>query len=80
VERSLHDNRALHLSYGGVRTNHRGQHIFPELVAKMMANGVPLTATVKHSNKSNMVNRLLKLGFTKVFPLKNDQDDLRWQP
>ena len=72
------DREALELSYGGVRTSHREHHIFPTLVKKMMAKGVPLTATVMHSNESNTVNRLLKLDFTKVSPwLKNDRDFLR---
>jgi hypothetical protein len=72
---------ALELTYGGVRTSHRGHHIFPTLVKKMMAKGVPLTATVMHSNESNMVNRLLKLDFKKVSPWpKNDRDFLRRQP
>jgi hypothetical protein len=59
------DGQKLDLSYGGVRAGHRGQHIFPKLVKKMMAKGVPLTATVMHSNEANMLSRLLKLGFTK---------------
>jgi len=70
----------LDLSYGGVRAGHRGQHIFPKLVKKMMAKGVPLTATVKHLNKSGAVDRLLKLGFTKVESLVDGQDNFRWQP
>jgi ribosomal protein S18 acetylase RimI-like enzyme len=72
--------RELDLSYGGVRADHRGQHIFPKLVKKMMAKGVPLTATVKHLNKSGTVDRLLKLGFTKVESLVDGQDNFRWQP
>jgi hypothetical protein len=75
------DRKALELTYGGVRTSHRGNDIFPTLVKKMMPKGVPLTATVLHSNKSDMVNRLLKLGFTQVYPWpKTDRDFLRWQP
>src|ERR1019366_7140593 len=38
------EGEALDLSYGGVRTSHREQHIFPKLVKKMMVKGVPLTA------------------------------------
>jgi len=72
-------SNALDLSYGGVRTSHRGQHIFPDLLKKMKAKGVPLTATVMHSNMSNMLNRLSKLDFD-VFLSLNDRDFLRWQP
>jgi hypothetical protein len=73
------DGQRLDLSYGGVRADHRGQHIFPTLMKKIMAKGVPLTATVMHSNKSDMLSRLLKLSFTEDYSL-NDRDFLRWQP
>jgi hypothetical protein len=66
VERFPKGNQEIELPYGGVRPGpHRGKHIFPTLVKKVMSKGVPLTATVLHSNKSNMLSRLLKLGFTK---------------
>ncbi|HEY8098118.1 MAG TPA: hypothetical protein VIE65_18820 [Methylobacter sp.] len=69
------------LPYGGVREGHRKHHIFPDLVAKMMVRGVPLTATVKHANKSDMASRLLRLGFTKAGPgYWPDEDAFRWQP
>jgi hypothetical protein len=76
------DREALELTYGGVRTSHRGNDIFPTLVKEMMAKGVPLRATVLHSNKSDMVNRLLMLDFTKDSTpwLETDRDRLRWQP
>jgi hypothetical protein len=76
----------LDLSYGGVKKDHRGQNIFPALVAKMKEREVPLRATVKHANKSNMGDRLLKLRFTKIADLRErdlrypDQDEFRWQP
>ena len=50
-----------------------------ELVAKMKAKGVPLTATVLKKNKSDMVNRLLELDFSKLNS-RYDRDFLRWQP
>jgi hypothetical protein len=74
------DGRRLDLSYGGVRPgHHRGKHIFPKLMKRAKAKGVPLTATVMHSNKSDMLSRLLKVGFTKE-ESRNDRDILRWQP
>jgi hypothetical protein len=78
-ERSFRDNQALELSYGGVKKSHRGNDIFPDLVAKMKAKGVPLTATVLKKNESDMVNRLLELDFSKV-DSRYDRDFLRWQP
>ena len=73
------DGQRLDLSYGGVRAVHRGQHIFRNLVKTVMAKGVPLTATVMHSNGSNMLSRLLKLGFMEGYSL-TDRDFRRWQP
>jgi len=78
-ERFFHDNQALHLPYGGVSESYRGQHIFLTLVEKIMAKGVPLTGTVKRTNKSDMAGRLLKLGFTKV-SFTDKEDNLRWHP
>ena len=78
-ERSFRDNQALELSYGGVKKSHRGNDIFPDLVAKMKAKGVPLTATVLKQNELAMVNGLLELDFSKV-DSRYDRDFLRWQP
>ena len=50
-----------------------------ELVAKMKAKGVPLTATVLKQNKLDMVNGLLELDLSKV-DSRDDRDFLRWQP
>lgn len=77
LERFHQNNNALHLPYGGVRGSHRGRRIFPSLAEKIMEKGVPRTATVKRANKSDMLSRLLKLGFVSIASA-NDQDDLRW--
>src|ERR1700733_7370895 len=78
-ERFFQANQALHLPFGGVSRNHRGQHIFSTLAEKIMAKGVPLTGTVKRANKSGMAGRLLKLGFA-IVSSGEDEDRLRWQP
>ena len=86
--RSGEVNLTLDLPYGGVRPGHRGNYIFPTMVKKMMAKGVPLTATVSHNNKSNMASRLRKLGFKTVayedeilYAMRvSDEDTFRWQP
>jgi hypothetical protein len=83
VERFPKGNQEIELLYGGVRPGpHRGKHIFPTLVKKVMAKRVPLTATVMHANDSHMLSRLLKLGFTKEeAPCPRDHEDfLRRQP
>jgi hypothetical protein len=80
LQRFHRENQALELPYGGVREGHRGHHIFPDLVATIMAKRFPLTATVKHANKSDMASRLTKRGFTKVGPgLWPNEDIFRWQ-
>jgi hypothetical protein len=82
LERFLNDVHTLELSYGDVKTGHRGQGIFATLVAKMKAKGVQLTVTVKHANASSMANRMAKLGFTKLGgpALRPDEDRFRWTP
>jgi ribosomal protein S18 acetylase RimI-like enzyme len=79
LERFHHDNGALHLSYGGVRAKYRGCGVFRSLTEKLVERRVPLTATVKHANKSGMARVLIKLGFVKT-AATNDQDDLRRNP
>jgi hypothetical protein len=46
---------------------------------KLKAKGVPLTASVLNTNHSNMANRLLKIGFTKM---ESDAKEarFRWAP
>ena len=78
------DDRTLNLPYGGVKPgHHRGQGIFPALMEKLMANGVPLAATVKDKNKSEMVCRLVKLGFEEDDDWMRHRSDERiflWRP
>jgi hypothetical protein len=62
----FHDPPAISLRYIGVSANSRRSGIFATLMNKLKANGVPLTASVLHSNRSDMANRLVKIGFTKV--------------
>jgi hypothetical protein len=65
LERFLHRNEALSLRYVAVSKARRQEGIFGTLMGKLMAKGVPLTATVLHTNRCNMSDRLLKFGFTK---------------
>ncbi len=72
------------LPYGGVRKGHRGNDIFPNLVKKVMAKGLSLTAVVLHANASKkiVVGILEDLGFEKVTPSNgvNNGDNFRWSP
>jgi N-acetylglutamate synthase-like GNAT family acetyltransferase len=77
LERFEHENQALSLRYIGVNRTSRQRGIFAALMKKLTAKGVPLTASVLHTNHSAMVDRLVKIGFTKV---ESDTTEikLRW--
>lgn len=79
LERFRHSNQAISLRYIGVNRNSRRRGIFAALMEKLKINGVPLTASVLHTNQSAMADRLVKLGFTK---LESDDKEvrLRWAP
>jgi hypothetical protein len=79
LERFLRKNKALSLRYIGVKGDCRQRGIFAALMEKLMAKGVPLTASVLHSNHSAMEDRLVKIGYTKV---ESDAKEtrFRWDP
>jgi ribosomal protein S18 acetylase RimI-like enzyme len=81
AKRDLHDddNRALSMRYIGVSADARRRGIFSTFMERMKANGVPLTASVLHGNKSAMADRLVKVGFTKTGADASEQK-FRWAP
>jgi hypothetical protein len=74
----LHESGAISLRYVGVSADSRRRGIFGTLVEKMKADGVPLTASVLHGNRSAMADRLVKSGFTKAGSDAKDAK-LRWE-
>jgi hypothetical protein len=62
-----------------VSRNARRRGIFVDLMEKLKANGVPLTASVLHPNQCAMAGRLEKIGFKKV---ESDEKEtrFRWDP
>jgi GNAT superfamily N-acetyltransferase len=69
------------LQYAGVTKVARKQGIFSALIERMKRHGLPLYATVKHSNRSAMANRLVRMGFEKFATNGHfDQDHFRWTP
>jgi hypothetical protein len=60
VERFFHKNQALSLRYIGVSKSSRRQGLFGRLMETSKAKGVPLTASVLHTNQSDMADRLVK--------------------
>lgn len=81
TERSFCNNMALHLLYGGVTASWRKQRIFSALIRQVTSRMVPLTATVKAANRSEMATRLTRLGFQNAGPGSFPAEtNFRWQP
>ena len=74
-----HKGSGLFLEYIGVSKTLRNRGIFTLLVEKLKAKDAPLNATVMHDNKSAMVDRLVRKGFTKE-EADATQTKLRWSP
>jgi ribosomal protein S18 acetylase RimI-like enzyme len=64
LERFQLENEALSVRYIGVSKASRGQGISGALMEKLKGKGAPITASVLHTNKSDMANRLSAIGFT----------------
>jgi N-acetylglutamate synthase-like GNAT family acetyltransferase len=79
IERFFHKNQALSLRYIGVTRNSRRRGVFDTLMKKLTANGVPLTASVLHTNRSAMADRLEKIGFDKT-EHDGKETKLKWSP
>ena len=79
LERHYAEYEILDLRYAGVAPEHRGQGIFTALIAKVLARMVPVTVTLPPLNRSNMAERLEKLGFRRVDAPGGEQR-LRWEP
>jgi N-acetylglutamate synthase-like GNAT family acetyltransferase len=75
----LHERGAISLRYIGVSGKSRRRGIFATFMEKLKAKDAPLTASVLHTNKSAMADRLVKNGFTKVGS-DATETKLRWVP
>jgi N-acetylglutamate synthase-like GNAT family acetyltransferase len=75
----FHENQAISLRYVGVSGEARRRGIFATLMEKLKSNGVPLTASVLHNNRSGMADRFVKIGFTKVAS-DAKETKMRWAP
>jgi ribosomal protein S18 acetylase RimI-like enzyme len=80
MERFQRDNDALRLRYAGVVNSYRRQGVFRALVQQVMKRKVPLTATVKAANRSQMAALLKRIGFQKCSGDPQLEEDFRWQP
>jgi ribosomal protein S18 acetylase RimI-like enzyme len=79
VERFLHDDGSVYLAYAAVAPAARGMGTFTALARQAMGMQVPLTATVKRGNTSNMVGRFQRLGFV-ISAERPDDTALAWRP
>jgi hypothetical protein len=79
LERFFQKNQALSLRYIGGNRARRRHGIFAGLMEKSMAKGVPLTASVLHTNQSAMADRLVKVGYEEV-DSDAKETRLRWAP
>jgi ribosomal protein S18 acetylase RimI-like enzyme len=80
IERFQRDNHALHLRYSGVAISYRRQGVFRVMIQQVMERKVPLTATVKAANQSQMAEILKHMGFQKWSGDSHLEEDFRWQP
>jgi hypothetical protein len=67
------EEEVLELHHAGVVMEHRGGGIFHNLIAKILARMVPLTAIVPAQNRSDIAARLERLGF------RRSGSTLRWE-
>jgi hypothetical protein len=69
----------ISLVYLGVTGTARGKRICSGIVAGLKEHDVPITAAVRHNNKSSMADRFERLGF-EVLEKQQEQTKFRWQP
>lgn len=76
---ALEKKNALYLPYIGTSANWQGRGVMKSLLDSLKSKRWPLTADVKHTNKSNMVENLEKVGFVKQSK-NSTKTRLRWNP
>ena len=70
------EHEILELRYAGVAPDQRNHGIFANLIAKVLARMVPVTATIPPQNRSNMAARLEDFGFRPT----GGERRFRWEP
>jgi len=79
-ERAIHKNNDLSLRYVGVSKQSRQGGVFTALMKNLLATkSAPLNASVLHSNKSAMADRLTKIEFVKG-EADAKETKFRWTP
>ena len=80
-QRSRHyaENEMLDLHFVGVAADHRGQRVGSELIARVLARMVAVSATVPAQNRSGIARHLEALGFHRS-DAAGGELRLRWDP
>lgn len=73
------ENEVLDLRHAGVAPEHRDAGVFTQLIARLLARMLPVTARVGAQNRSRAAERLERLGFRQTGAAGGEQR-LRWQP
>lgn len=73
-------NGGISLIYLGVAKAARGKRICTTIVSRLKDHGVPISASVRHDNKSSMADRFEHLGFAVIEGLLEGETKFRWEP
>jgi len=78
TDRFWGEHEALEIRHAGVVPAHRGQGIFGEMLNRVLARGVPVTAHVATANNSGIGRRFEAAGFTREAAPNGQR--YRWEP
>ena len=73
------EGELIELRHAGVAADHRGQRVFSELLAKVLARMQPVVTSVNPLNRAAMAVRLVKRGFHPT-GAAGGETRFRWDP
>jgi GNAT superfamily N-acetyltransferase len=73
------EGELIELRHAGVAPEHRGQRVFSELIAQVLARMQPVVTSVNPLNRSAMAVRLVKRGFRPI-GAAGGETRFRWDP
>jgi GNAT superfamily N-acetyltransferase len=79
VRRHYAEHEILELRHGGVLKGNRRRGIFTNLIEKVLARMVPVTASISPANQSGATRLLEKLGFRSA-SAQGGEPRFRWEP
>jgi hypothetical protein len=72
-------NGGISLMYLGVAKAARSKRICSSIISQLKKHGMPITASVRHNNKSSMADRFKHLEFTES-EVREEETKFRWEP